>query len=326
MATANMDGERLLFILHDADAPQASKEEALAELVRREERFRTMRGKIGSHLGREIIGLSDTEFGNESVAALVALCIGNTHDAADLAVRVTVLLCDPQAGTKGPLTGAMHLAFGLPHFLPAAGFAAYVAAGLKECAETHAEPYRVVHARSWHLDEILDLYKSQLGADADAGRYIRRLVETDRDQNFIFVALDGAKVAGFIYGEHFRYYTVRQRTHALDTDFMFRGQVHVNTIVVGAGHTRNGIGRALMLRAAQTLQEADAEIALEVRESNMGARAFYEGLGMERGRINDPAYYGKRKRGQTSADVAAVSYVATVSSLVAREAARVPCQ
>jgi len=319
-----MSGEDLLFTLHDADATQESKAAAIAELIRREESFHKMRGKIGSHLGREITGLTAMEFGTESVAALVALCTGNTRVAADLASRVTVLLCDPQAGTKGPLTGAMHLAFGLPHFLPAAGFAAYVAAGLKESAETHAEPYRVVHARSWHVDDIIDLYESHLGADPDAGKYIRGLVENDRDQNFIFVALNGAStVAGFIYGEHFQYYTVRKPTAALDTAFMFRGQVHVNTIVVGAGHTRNGIGRALMLRAAQTLQKADAEIALEVRESNTGGRAFYEGLGMERGRINDPTYYGKRKRGQTSADVAAVSYVATVASLVAREAARV---
>ena len=50
--------------------------------------------------------------------------------------------------------------------------------------------------------------------------------------------------------------------------------------------------------ATQTLQGVDAEFTLEVR---MGARKFYDGLGMGAVRNNDPNYYGKRKRGQTSA-------------------------
>ena len=63
-----------------------------------------------------------------------------------------------------------------------------------------------------------------------------------------------------------------------------------------------------------------------MRKSNKGARAFYERLGMERGTMSDPTYYaepgvgGKRKR-QTKADMAAVSYVAPLVSFDARAAA-----
>ena len=326
---AAMDPESLLYML--AAGNEEGRDAALRTLVSRETRFLEFRRKAGIHLGRKARELTRSAFGNECLASLIEHCTDNPRDAAQLAMELTQVLCDPTTGASGPKNGPLHLAFQLPHHIPAAGFAAFLAAGLTESTEKPGEPYRVVVARAHHHAGVTALRARLFGPDRADDDYVLRIICAERKRSFFFVALDkGDKVVGFVYGELFHGYTRRKATADLDTDHMYVDQVRVNTIGVSPESRYEGIGRMLMTEAAATTQSADAEITLEVRKSDKGARAFYESLGMELGTVSDPTYYadaeplvgGKRKR-QTKADMAAVSYVAPLVSFDARAAARV---
>ena len=325
---AAMDGESLVYIL--ATGKEGTKAAALHTLLRREGCFLEFRRKAGIHLGRKARALTRSAFGNECLASLIEHCTDNPRDAAQLAMELTQVLCDPSTGASGPKNGPLHLAFQLPHHIPAAGFAAFLAAGLTESTETPGEPYRVVAGRAHHHAGVTALRVRLFGPDPADDKYVGRIICRERNRNFFFVALDkDDKVVGFVYGELFHGYTRRPATPVLNTDHMYVDQVRVNTIGVSPENRYDGIGRMLMTEAAATIRTTDAEITLEVRKSDKGARAFYEGLGMELGTVSDPSYYadaepgvgGKRKR-QTKADMAAVSYVAPLVSFDARAAAR----
>ena len=324
--TAAKDPEYLLYML--AAANEETKAAALSTLVSRETRFLEFRRKAGDHLGRKARALTRSAFGNECLASLIANSTDNPRDAAQLAMELTQILCDPSTVASGPKNGLLHLAFRLPHHIPAAGFAAFFAAGLTESAETPDAPYRVVAGRAHHHAGVTALRARLFGPDPADDKYVGRIICRERNRNFFFVALDkDDKVVGFVYGELFHGYTRRPATADLDTAHMYVDQVRVNTIGVSPESRYEGIGRMLMTEAAATIQSADAEITLEVRKSHKGARAFYESLGMELGTVSDANYYaeplvgGKRKR-QTKADMAAVSYVAPLVSFDARAAAR----
>lgn len=66
-------------------------------------------------------------------------------------------------------------------------------------------------------------------------------------------------------------------------------EAHITNVAVMPAYRRHGYGRRIMLesmRAAVALQAT--QMTLEVRESNLGAQALYEGLGF--------IYSGRRKR------------------------------
>ena len=326
---AAMDGDSLVYLL--AAGNEAAKDAALRTLVGRAERFDEFRLKASKYLGSKVLRLTPREFGNEYLASLIVHATENARYAAQAAMELTRILCDPHTGADGPLDGLLHLAFRLPHHIPAAGFAAFLAAGLTESPVTPSEPYRVVDARSGHLAGVEVLRARLFGTDIPDDKYVRRIICAERNRNFFFVALDkDDKIVGFVYGELFYGYTRRKATHDLDTDHMYVDQVRVNTIGVCPENRYHGIGRMLMTEAAATIPtNLDAEITLEVRKSDKGAGAFYESLGMELGTVTDPDYYtnaephvgGKRQR-QTKDDRAAVSYVASLLSFNERAAAR----
>ncbi len=59
-------------------------------------------------------------------------------------------------------------------------------------------------------------------------------------------------------------------------------EAHITNVAVSPDHRRNGYGRRIMLesmRAAVTFHAT--QMTLEVRETNFGAQALYEGLGFQ---------------------------------------------
>ena len=143
---AAMDAESLLYML--AAGNEEGRDAALHTLVSRETRFLEFRRKAGIHLGRKARALTRSAFGNECLASLIENSTDNPRDAAQLAMELTQVLCDPSTGASGPKNGLLHLAFQLPHHIPAAGFAAFLAAGLTESTEKPGEPYRVRGSRA----------------------------------------------------------------------------------------------------------------------------------------------------------------------------------
>jgi ribosomal-protein-alanine N-acetyltransferase len=68
-------------------------------------------------------------------------------------------------------------------------------------------------------------------------------------------------------------------------------EMHVNKIAVTPSERRRGVADALMERLFEFAREKEIEtIALEVRQSNMGAQEFYRHLAFERSYIR-PRYY-----------------------------------
>ena len=71
----------------------------------------------------------------------------------------------------------------------------------------------------------------------------------------------------------------------------FFDEMHVNKIAVAENERRQGIAGALMQRCIDFAGENGiATISLEVRQSNSGAQAFYEHLGLSQMYIR-PRYY-----------------------------------
>jgi ribosomal protein S18 acetylase RimI-like enzyme len=88
-----------------------------------------------------------------------------------------------------------------------------------------------------------------------------------RDDNAVFVAVDGEQIVGFVHAA--------ERTH-------FTGQVdaYVSELVTAAGQERRGIARALMQAAEQWGAARGLDcLTLETGMLNHTARAFYQSLG-----------------------------------------------
>ena len=68
-------------------------------------------------------------------------------------------------------------------------------------------------------------------------------------------------------------------------------EIQIANLAVHIGHRRRGVGGSLLLNACGLGYSAGARLAvLEVRESNKGARALYEGLGFVAVQVR-PHYY-----------------------------------
>lgn len=69
------------------------------------------------------------------------------------------------------------------------------------------------------------------------------------------------------------------------------GQADIQTIAVAPGARRHGLGRALMAALLEEARQREAaEVFLEVRADNPGARALYDSLGFEQIAVR-PKYY-----------------------------------
>ncbi len=69
---------------------------------------------------------------------------------------------------------------------------------------------------------------------------------------------------------------------------------HLNLLAVGAEHRRQGLGRQLIDWLSQSAIEAGVfRIDLELRETNVGARAFYQSLGFQLRDVVQGYYQGR---------------------------------
>ena len=69
------------------------------------------------------------------------------------------------------------------------------------------------------------------------------------------------------------------------------GEVHILNLAVDPGARRRGVGRALMMHVLTAFEGKGATRAtLEVRRSNLGAQALYEGLGFVRAGVRRGYY------------------------------------
>lgn len=129
--------------------------------------------------------------------------------------------------------------------------------------------YRIVR-----MDETNVCGAAQLAAGCfshpwSEGAYRRDLAEP---RCVLLVCMDGEHVAGFIHC-----------SYVLD-------ELTLNTLAVDAAYRRQGIGRALWEQAAAQVREICHVCYLEVRESNLPARALYESLGFVQNGYR-PHYY-----------------------------------
>jgi len=101
--------------------------------------------------------------------------------------------------------------------------------------------------------------------------------------DLFLVAVDDVKIAGYVVGEM--------------REIMFSGiphqfkMGHILNIAVDEGYRRKGVGNQLMEAVEVRFRDREAtKVTLEVRESNISARAFYSERGYEEiGRVK--AYY-----------------------------------
>jgi ribosomal-protein-alanine N-acetyltransferase len=69
---------------------------------------------------------------------------------------------------------------------------------------------------------------------------------------------------------------------------------HLNLLAVGAEHRRQGLGRQLIEWLSHSAIEAGVfRIDLELRETNVGARAFYQSLGFQLRDVVQGYYQGR---------------------------------
>jgi len=86
------------------------------------------------------------------------------------------------------------------------------------------------------------------------------------------VALYQERVVGFIVAWYIPPY------------FEQHGEIHIHNIAVDSGMRRKGIGKRLLLATVESTLElsgSDCPVQLEVRETNSGAQAFYQSLGLK---------------------------------------------
>jgi [ribosomal protein S18]-alanine N-acetyltransferase len=115
-------------------------------------------------------------------------------------------------------------------------------------------------------EDLPAIHEFLIGAPEAAGWSMEGLVESfERHPANLLVVRKDEEIAGFIAGRR-----------VLD-------EGEILSLAVGAKFRRSGIGRLLVQAMLEALtSEGAIRIFLEVRESNVGAIAFYEKLGFQR--------------------------------------------
>lgn len=111
------------------------------------------------------------------------------------------------------------------------------------------------------LDDLDSLCRLE---QAGSNRWKRKLFEEEFDHNFATILL------------------VEHGTHACGfaVIWMFPGEIQLNNIAVDPLFRRRGVATLLLTMIRDTFNNDNTErIVLEVRESNTGARAFYNNWG-----------------------------------------------
>ena len=137
--------------------------------------------------------------------------------------------------------------------------------------EPSSSPLAIADAGRADLDEVTALERASFPQPWRRDFFESEL-EADGRFNRIARGGDG-RIVGYCFS-----------MHVLD-------EMHVNKIAVAPAWRRRGVAKALMDDALEFARSRGiASIALEVRESNEGARAFYRTLGFEE-RYRRPRYY-----------------------------------
>ena len=124
---------------------------------------------------------------------------------------------------------------------------------------------------SSHVDAVAALEASSMGSDAwNASLVADELGRKDRTW---WMACAGSELVGYCGG------------------FVVDGDVQILKVATEPAYRRHGVARKLMALVASDARDLGATTcSLEVRDSNIGAQAFYETLGLERIGVR-PRYY-----------------------------------
>jgi ribosomal-protein-alanine N-acetyltransferase len=144
--------------------------------------------------------------------------------------------------------------------------------GFSGKAMPEAAPLRVeiADAQGSDVDQIAVLEKASFPS---AWRREFFESELEADGRFNRVVRAGGRIVGYCFSMY------------------FLEEMHVNKIAVAAAWRRRGVAKMLMDDAMVFARgRGVATVALEVRESNQAARAFYAALGFEE-RYRRPRYY-----------------------------------
>jgi ribosomal-protein-alanine N-acetyltransferase len=130
---------------------------------------------------------------------------------------------------------------------------------------------------------VLQIERVSFGPDAySASTFMAHVL---RDRKGLFVAQsEGGRIVGYIL--------IR-----IGLGWIGAKRGGITSIAVDPAYRRQGVGRALMARAIQHLQEHDAQEAdLEVSVTNRSAQGLYESFGFRRSRLLLD-YYGENRDG-----------------------------
>jgi ribosomal-protein-alanine N-acetyltransferase len=132
-----------------------------------------------------------------------------------------------------------------------------------------------------HIREILEIERTLFPTPWTQGMFEQELLaglSTDGPGSYAVVALEAGRVAGYIIAW-----------------FVEEG-VHLMNIAVRKDSQRRGVGKRLMRHLITAARAARKTIViLEVRVSNMGAQAFYEGFGFQKFGVRRGYYADNRE-------------------------------
>ena len=112
------------------------------------------------------------------------------------------------------------------------------------------------------------VYETAPGAEKTMRRFLADLASSGH--SFLFVAVAGGRVVGFISGE------LREGSPT----FLPKTWASVDDVFVEPDHRNRGMGRALLRSVGEWARERGAGgISLQVAAANARARKFYEELG-----------------------------------------------
>lgn len=124
-------------------------------------------------------------------------------------------------------------------------------------AEAH--PFVIRELDRSHVPQVLEIERACYPAPWSESAFNHEITS---EVSVALVAVDRESVAGFLVG------------------WIAADQVHVANIAVAAGYRRRGVGTGMMLRLLdEAVRRGCASSSLEVRESNLAARAMYIRLG-----------------------------------------------